>query len=360
MRLGPYSRNSTVSLFSRIVFGVVLNSPSALPQIPVGQAGSSISRSYVPLDLGPIAFFNSTCTISINGQGQIAFTRPSGQSLLWENGKLQPLTGLSGVCDLNAREEVVGWVQGSPHRTAVIWCAGEVIPLGVGVLESLALGVNESGQVIGQYRVDDGGSTDRAFLWSQGGVRELVGLGGTDMIPADLNLFGQIVGGAKTPLEVTHAFLWTRGRMNDLSNLPGIFGESVALAINDYGVVVGITRPPFGNGLLPFIFKSGTIHPLPTLPDTTETSPLAINLHSQIVGTSRAGTEERAIFIEGGRAYDLNDLVIPDAEPWELLGATDINDRGEIVGYGFHGGRFVGFLLRPTGSASPPSRLAQR
>ncbi|NML15868.1 PEPxxWA-CTERM sorting domain-containing protein [Azohydromonas sp. G-1-1-14] len=44
----------------------------------------------------------------------------------------------------------------------------------------------------------------------------------------------------------------------------------------------------------------------------------------------------------------LNDLVLvsPD-EQWHLSRATDINERGQIVGSGWHGGSFSAYLLTP-------------
>jgi hypothetical protein len=47
---------------------------------------------------------------------------------------------------------------------------------------------------------------------------------------------------------------------------------------------------------------------------------------------------------------DLNTL-IPSDSGWELVLAWDINDRGEIVGFGQHDGKFLGFftsLLTPS------------
>ncbi|MCA9438379.1 MAG: hypothetical protein KC978_21520, partial [Candidatus Omnitrophica bacterium] len=60
----------------------------------------------------------------------------------------------------------------------------------------------------------------------------------------------------------------------------------------------------------------------------------------------------RAIFWEKGRTYDLNDL-IPSDSGWFLEVALDINDQGEIVGWGYNpDGEKRGFLLRPVGGGN--------
>jgi hypothetical protein len=41
---------------------------------------------------------------------------------------------------------------------------------------------------------------------------------------------------------------------------------------------------------------------------------------------------------------DLNTL-IPDDAGWDLISASGINNRGEIVGYGLLDGRFRAFVL---------------
>jgi probable HAF family extracellular repeat protein len=43
---------------------------------------------------------------------------------------------------------------------------------------------------------------------------------------------------------------------------------------------------------------------------------------------------------------DLNDFLPPDSG-WTLIGASAINDQGQIVGYGQHNGQTRAFLLTP-------------
>jgi hypothetical protein len=66
------------------------------------------------------------------------------------------------------------------------------------------------------------------------------------------------------------------------------------------------------------------------------------------VGTIDANGDPHAALFLGGVAYDLNDLNLTGAAGWELTGATDINDRGQIVGNGIVGGVQHAFLLNPS------------
>jgi hypothetical protein len=73
-----------------------------------------------------------------------------------------------------------------------------------------------------------------------------------------------------------------------------------------------------------------------------------VNSHGQIVGRSdEDGLTFRAVLWERRRIYNLNDAVPPDSG-WSVLAeARDINDKGEIVGYGGATNGLTAFLLIP-------------
>jgi hypothetical protein len=68
-----------------------------------------------------------------------------------------------------------------------------------------------------------------------------------------------------------------------------------------------------------------------------------------VVGFADASDNSEHAFIStgGGLIQDLNAL-IPAGAGWVLGEATDINDAGEIVGYGSVHGQEHGFLLTPS------------
>ncbi len=75
---------------------------------------------------------------------------------------------------------------------------------------------------------------------------------------------------------------------------------------------------------------------------------MAINNHGQVVGWSAISPTSglnHAVLWEGGDILDLNDL--HDGAGWDLRWANDINDAGQIVGWGRFNGYTRGFLLTP-------------
>jgi probable HAF family extracellular repeat protein len=78
---------------------------------------------------------------------------------------------------------------------------------------------------------------------------------------------------------------------------------------------------------------------------------LAVNNHGQIVGHAQcvaSGGSLAGFLWRDGTMYNLNDL-IPPGSGWDLIKATDINDAGQIVGFGLApGGTYLrAFLLDP-------------
>jgi len=107
----------------------------------------------------------------------------------------------------------------------------------LGDVHSRALGINDSGQVVGG---STDGNNDRAFLWSSGsGMQDLGALPGSGGgIANGINNSGQVVGTSSG-----RAFLWSSGVMTDLNTLPAVsaagWSLTEALAINNAGQIVG-------------------------------------------------------------------------------------------------------------------------
>ncbi len=86
--------------------------------------------------------------------------------------------------------------------------------------------------------------------------------------------------------------------------------------------------------------------------DFTDSRARAINDNGQIVGRALVSVptlEEHAAFIyENDEMKNLNDLIACDSG-WKLTEATDINNAGQIVGFGVKDGEIRAFRLDPTG-----------
>ena len=91
-------------------------------------------------------------------------------------------------------------------------------------------GINASGQVVGDLPLSLGGLS-HAFLYSRGSTTDLGTLGGVQSSALGINNSGQVVGWAATATQDIHAFLYRNGSMIDLGTLGG--DESIAWGIND-------------------------------------------------------------------------------------------------------------------------------
>ena len=127
----------------------------------------------------------------------------------------------------------------------------------------------------------------------------------------DINNIGQIVGSAAIN-GPTHAFLWDDGEVTDLSTLGG--SSSEALAMNDIG---------------------------------------------QIVGMSDDATNWNTAFLwSDGVMTNLNDLLLANSGWSHLQFAHDINNNGQIVGWGYTNGEGHAFLMTPVPEPMTISLLA--
>jgi probable HAF family extracellular repeat protein len=128
-------------------------------------------------------------------------------------------------------------------------------------------------------------------------------LGGDRGVANDINDFGDIVGycGAATDSR-DHAFLYNNGTMTDLGSLFGF--DTVATSINNNGQIVGQSGISGSGGIAGLIYSEGVLN-------------------------------------------RLDDFIDPNSN-WQLWSALDINDAGQIVGYGSDpAGHAAGFVLTP-------------
>ncbi|NJM41589.1 MAG: hypothetical protein HC853_12925 [Anaerolineae bacterium] len=109
---------------------------------------------------------------------------------------------------------------------------------------SQAYGINATGVIVG-IRSESLIAPVNAFVWRNGGFRDLGTLGGTTAFGVnsraqDINDLNQIVGTARTANGAIHAFLFRHGVMQDLGTLVGGSGSaSEAFGINNLRQVVG-------------------------------------------------------------------------------------------------------------------------
>jgi len=236
-----------------------------------------------------------------------------------------------------------GQVVGSAKTTggelhAFLWEKGRITDLGVleGGNCTEAKAINDAGQVVGTARTSEAAySWQRAFLWENGAIADLSVLDGrSDSSAADINIRGQVVGTSGG-----HAFIWDS--TNGMRDLIGL--QSSGNAINDGGLAV------LASGGRYYIWDgAGGLFDM-YLIRYSRTN--AINNAGQVVGDFDylSDKDSHAFFWAGGYGMlDLNNLA-PAGSGWkDLVSAGDINNCGQIVGYGITDtGRTHAFLMTP-------------
>jgi probable HAF family extracellular repeat protein len=231
-----------------------------------------------------------------------------------------------------------------------------------GITVSRALGINNSGQVVGFGYVPAPGDSwaQHALLYSNGNLTDLGDFGGVESIARGINDSGQIVGDYHTAGSYeTHAVLYSNGQATDLGTFGGDF--SSAEAINSSGQIVGLSTGTYGGSRWAdtraindggqhvvnvfdyfqgynfepethaFLYNSAGSSriDLGTLGGANSYGS-GINNSGQVVGWAQGADGAQHAFLYGsGHMIDLG------------LGiANDINNLGQVVGYGV-GGAFL-------------------
>ena len=318
----------------------------------------------------------SAVGISENGMIDPLIGFPEFRAVLWENGKIKDLGTLAGGYEslasaINNHGQVVGLTTntvsdpysyfpfpGATQSRAFLWQHGEMQDLGtLGGPDASALLINDRGQVAGNSYTNStansvldscgafslGVPTQDPFVWKDGEMMDLGGLGGTCSLVTGQNNRGEVTGQSDLAGDLAyHPFVWSKSRgMRDLGTLGGNTG--LTNWINDNGDIAGKTDLP--GPLVPqdhhaVLWRHGVMIDLGTFPEDTSSNAYFVNLRGQVVGTSEdrahmvIGVGEHAFLWEnGGPMVDLNTL-IPAGSSLDLTYAVAINERGEIAGFG--------------------------
>src|SRR5262245_29905602 len=196
----PSSPHAVTRLRNKVVVPLIVG---ALLEL-AGFEPSAAQTQYIARALGDLPGGFGAYAHATNNPGEVVGEAYDANGHLrafrWRNGDMidlgmlgDPDTGSPAVAtDINAVGQVVGWSIFHAFR----WQDGVMTDLDPDGNEAFALGINDSGQVVG-YMLTIGGEF-HAFLWHDGVMTDLGTLGGVESSAFDINASGQVVGYSQT------------------------------------------------------------------------------------------------------------------------------------------------------------------
>ncbi len=309
---------------------------------------------------------------------------------------LAPYT-FTNARSFNSASQVVGSMLNGGGEVASLWNGTTPQILGTlpGYTFSSAYDINLMGVVVGGATADDG--TAVPFVWT-GSMQPLPGPFSHDVVTAvSINDSGQIVGSGQSLVSSSdrQAYYWPDANSSaQILPIPGdatgaqvtkilvdgtIIGSlsyfsapgdiacvwhsptdlpELLSPLDGYDSSYGADRSPSGvvvgscsmAGLVPCIWQSGMVQALTLPTEGAQGSADAVNKDGLIVGRAVFNAAFHATKWVNNIPIDLNTRVDPGSPNWVLALASDVNDYGEILGYGYHNGNGRAFLATPFGS----------
>lgn len=226
------------SLHSRTFEAFLWSRSTGMVGLGVLTPGLSGTHAYAINDSGDVVGVGAI----LEGNRAFLWRPDTGMQVL---GPLPGVVGFSAAWDINNS----GMVVGNVHSHAVRWWNGTVLDLGsLGgspYAVAIARAINQRGVIVGDSTTTMG--PGHAFIWSEEfGMRDLGAALGPDIssVAMAINDAGDVVGTYwHWPYSTgSRAVLWrATGEITDLAMLPGEF-ESSATAINNSGTIVGYTN----------------------------------------------------------------------------------------------------------------------
>jgi MYXO-CTERM domain-containing protein len=315
---------------------------------PIANLGATPSQPNGLNNAGTVVGYVYTPQSHIN-----AYSSTNGNATSLHQG--DPNTGNSAAYGINASGAVVGQSSVGNTTQATVFSNGSVRTLGtLGGTNSYGYGINASGQVVGLSDTGIGG-VQHGFVTGTNG--ELIDIDPThasrSSAASAINDLGQVTGYAETSANGDYAaYIYQNGAMNFLATLGGTYAQGYA--INNAGMVAGYSGLSNGESHA-FLYANGVLADLGDL-GGNDSYATGINEAGDVVGVSNraGGGSYHAFLYSGGTLKDLNDLIDPTLG-WTLTYASDINDKGQIAAVGCKVGGCSSLLLSlaDTGGGDP-------
>ncbi|MCJ7673788.1 MAG: DUF3466 family protein, partial [Sedimentisphaerales bacterium] len=242
---------------------------------------------------------------------------------------------------INNHGQVVGQAgTGSGEQQPFLWQSGAISPLmNTGFNSGGALSINDEGVIVG-VSANSNPLARVASQWT-GGARSFLNIDSYQEGSAyKINNNGSVVGEVKTYGDAKHtqlvshqAFLVENGTFTELGDFG--LGYSYARSINESGQIVGTAYSSAEDGIA-FLWEDAVMTDLGVLTEGGRSAANDINNKGQVVGHSQGGTDEygnpgptHGFRWMDGIMSDLGALNVHN----EMSYADAINDLGQVVGY---------------------------
>lgn len=208
-----------------------------------------------------------------------------------------------------------------------------------------AMGINSRGDVVGYGFLDASGftpSNQHAFLYTDTrGMVDLGLFGGTSAGAADINDDGWICGGSVIPGQGNTAWIY-----HEWAGLT-ILGHGTAKRINEQRAVIcdddGLDPVLIQNGQVTPIRGSSEMTPYPFAGDLNDWNVVVHSGQFQVGSSTYIGGY---IWTSSEGMRNLNKLISTNSG-WGISDAYDINNHGQITGFGYFQGRGQAFRMDP-------------
>jgi probable HAF family extracellular repeat protein len=344
--LAALSRRITWSYIAQVSLGSLVKFQLVLC---LSLSGALAQTKYKIIHI-PTASGSTSSALGLNENGQVVGYSLQGDDYktflyIYPSGKIGEIGSLGGklkaACAINDSGAIAGYCQDSNGNLQAFSYADKngMISLGTfdGGSTSEAFGINDNNQIVGDGAT--GSVAHRPFLYS--GELQDLGIGTNEAADAfetayGISESGIVVGRYDAGNGVFHAFQWSNGQVRDLGTLGGSNSEALAISKRTNSLVVGDSDT--GNGPThACAWSNGNPSDLGVLSGFDKGSfARAVNRSNHVVGDSDSDDQKRAFLYANNHLYELDQLAInlDEAGFTSLDIAYGINDKEWICGYG--------------------------